>query len=564
MVQKRLNRLLKLDQYEQESDRLRAALVLSSSILILVLATIVFLVARNETQQNMFQRMAENWRSTATVFAIYAGSLFSLILLRLGKFEWASGSLILGGSAAIFFEVVLDGLYSSSHPVFLALIILISVVLLGQRGLLFGTIMVSVMTLIGFDARQTLPAPETVNNVSSGIITWLMLMLVAAVSWLFIRFNRISRQEGAAGARGEQAKQAEIISQIAQRISGRSSLDEVLNNAIEQVRLNYPDIYHAQIYLIDETVARLVASTGEVGKKLLERQHALAVGSQSVIGTVSAVNRAIVARSGDSVHHRNEFLPNTRTEAAFPLRRGTVVIGVLDVQSKQENAFIEDSLPLFQALADHIAIAIDNAQLFEATQRQLGENQSLLDQLSRNMTELNRLNRRLTGQFWQDYLNQQSNQLGVEIDLDENVSVRHLSLTPGIQEAIRFNQSVQNRQAGKHQIAVPLRVRGEVIGAMEFELDEGASLAPEDIVLLEEVSEQLGLAAESNRLFEVSQRMAQREALVNEISSRLQTTSSVEMTLSAAARSLKETLRLDRVSIRLGTPPVNGAKEEVQ
>ena len=101
-------------------------------------------------------------------------------------------------------------------------------------------------------------------------------------------------------------------------------------------------------------------------------------------------------------------------------------------------------------------------------------------------------------------------------------------------------------------IAVPVRVRGQVIGAMEFELTDTGNLSPEDLNLMEEVGEQLGLAAESNRLFETSQRVAQREALVNEISTRLQASNNVEMTLNEAARSLRSTLKANRVTIRLG------------
>jgi len=98
-------------------------------------------------------------------------------------------------------------------------------------------------------------------------------------------------------------------------------------------------------------------------------------------------------------------------------------------------------------------------------------------------------------------------------------------------------------------------VRGQVIGAMEFEMDETGNLSDEDMAMMEEVSEQLGLAAESNRLYETSQRIAQREALVNEISTRLQSGTSVEMTLTSAARSLKDVLKANRVAIRLGKPP---------
>jgi hypothetical protein len=53
---------------------------------------------------------------------------------------------------------------------------------------------------------------------------------------------------------------------------------------------------------------------------------------------------------------------------------------------------------------------------------------------------------------------------------------------------------------------------------------------------------------------EESQRIAQRETLINEISSRLQSANNVEATLAEAARSLNETLRANKVTIRLGIP----------
>jgi GAF domain-containing protein len=336
-----------------------------------------------------------------------------------------------------------------------------------------------------------------------------------------------------------------------------------LRDAVEQVRESYPAIYHAQIFLIDDTRqnARLVASTGEVGKKLMERQHSLLVGSQSVIGQVTAKRRPVIARanSQDGVHRRNEFLPDTAVEAAFPMLIGDGVIGALDLQSKNNDAFEADDVPIFQALADNIAIAIDNARLFEETEKRLHENQQLVIQSRQAAAEVERLNRRLTGGIWEDYLTQQSVTPGLSIDLTNQASSPDAAWTPGIQQAIQHNQPVQSQQTDRQIVTVPLRVRGQAVGAMEFELDENNTLSAEDMAMIEEVSEQLGLAAESNRLFETSQRMAQREALVNEIATRLQSSSSVEMTLNAAARSLKEALNANKVVIRLGTPPATGA-----
>ena len=195
---------------------------------------------------------------------------------------------------------------------------------------------------------------------------------------------------------------------MSRRISRRLALNEVLNNAVEQIESEYPAIYHAQIFLVDETRqnAKLVASTGEVGRLLLGRKHSLPVGSLSVIGQVTVQGNPIIARTGagDGVHRRNEFLPETMVEAAFPLRIGDNIIGALDMQSKSSGAFDDDDIPTFQSLADHLAIAIDNARLFEETEKRLQENQQLVEQTRRAAADVERLNQQLTGRFWEEYL----------------------------------------------------------------------------------------------------------------------------------------------------------------
>jgi len=74
------------------------------------------------------------------------------------------------------------------------------------------------------------------------------------------------------------------------------------------------------------------------------------------------------------------------------------------------------------------------------------------------------------------------------------------------------------------------------------------------MLVLRQVVERLGLAAENTRLFEEAQRIAQREALVNEISARMQVTTNVEAVVAAATQSLADAFQAPRVAIRLGSP----------
>jgi GAF domain-containing protein len=449
----------------------------------------------------------------------------------------------------------------------LAAFIILAALLHRGRGLAAGLV-IAALSWVASNVLASGAFATPTGGTQELVSVLLMLGGISALTFLFLRFAYQSQSEGARLVTAERLRLAEITSQVAQRISRRMALQDVLNNAVEQICAEYPLIYHAQIFLLDESRqnAQLVASTGEVGRMLIERRHSLPVGSLSVIGQVTGGGQQVISHAAakGGIHRRNEFLPETVIEAAFPLRLGDRVIGALDLQSKVETAFREEDSPVFQSLADHIAIAIDNARLFEETERRLQENRRLMEQTNQAVEQVERLNRQLTGRFWSDYLAQQAGELALTLDFLTQRRALESEWTPTLREAARVDNLVQRREQDQQVIAIPLRVRGQVIGAMEFELDTSEPLMPEDISLIQEVGDRLGLAVENIRLFEASQNAAQREALVNEIAARLQAGSTVEMTLNAAARSLKETMKASRVAIRLGAPPgsKNGGRED--
>lgn len=547
-----------------EKDRARLVYGIAS-LMITLLTVFGFLVYEQDgVSGNVWQHIPQEPALLVFAVFLYSSCIASIYWTRIGRIQRGSTALVTAWAVSVGVPIAQRGLYNFTAGQFLITITLLAGLLLGMRGLAFGAAITFGLIIFGISSRAVVPPPANWNNgVGDTLSGFLILTILTGIIYLFLRFSKVAQEEARAGSRSDRLKLAEITSQVSQRISRRMALSEVLSNAVEQVRDNYSDIYHAQIFLVDEREnnARLAASTGEVGRKLIERHHALPVGSQSVIGQVTARGRTIVARagSGPSVHQRNELLPDTQVEAAFPLRIGDTVIGALDLQSRLVGTFQEDDIPAFQSLADHIAIAIDNARLFEQTEKRLEENQKLVEQSRQAVREVERLNQRLTGRFWDDFLNQQDEAAGVTIGFDGNSTPSESEWTTGLKQAIQFNHPIQQEEADRRVVALPLRVRGQVIGAMEFELDTAGNISPEDMILIEEVGEQLGLAAESNRLFQSSQRLAQREALVSEIAARLQASNNVEMTLNEAARSLKEVLKVDKVAIRLGPPPANGA-----
>src|SRR5690606_24076061 len=118
------------------------------------------------------------------------------------------------------------------------------------------------------------------------------------------------------------------------------------------------------------------------GQTMLARGHRLKVGETGLVGFVSGTGRPRVAldTGADAVFFNNPDLPNTRSEMALPLRVGETVIGVLDVQSTEPNAFSQEDIAILTTLADQVSIAIQNARQNEATRKALAESEALSKQ----------------------------------------------------------------------------------------------------------------------------------------------------------------------------------------
>src|SRR4029079_9678748 len=101
------------------------------------------------------------------------------------------------------------------------------------------------------------------------------------------------------------------------------------------------------------------------------------VGQVGIVGHVAASGSPRIALDveADSAFRDNPDLPGTRSELALPLREAGRIIGVLDVQSTEANAFLPEDTETLYTLADQVAIAIQNARSHEATHRLLEEAQ---------------------------------------------------------------------------------------------------------------------------------------------------------------------------------------------
>ncbi len=557
-----LDLLFRTDHYPERAEKDQARLIYGFTLVLMVLFILyAALVVQRDPQTTLFQRAAKDVGALLPIVSTLVIGALTLLLTRIGRADisavgpvvmWYLSGVLLGLQG----QFVLSDAGSS-----LMLLIILSAVFLRRRGLIIGTV-IALVTL-GFalvNYKVGLFGIGAYRNAVVGLT--FQLVATAALTLLFLRSTRLDQMDSESRLGEERLRLASVTTQITQRISRRAALADLLSSAVDEIRDSYTNVYHVQIFLLNEpgSEAALAASTGEVGRTLLERRHSLTVGSQSVIGQVTQVGQIIVARAGapEGVHRRNEFLPDTVTEAAFPLKIGSAVIGALDLQSRNAQAFNASELPIFQSLADSIALAIDNARLFDQAERRVQENQRLVEQMRGVVREVERLNRQLTAQAWTEYIETKGGQMSADVDFASNVIHENPDWTPSLSEAAQSNQLVQKPTRDGVIVSVPLHVRNLVIGAMEFEVASG-ELPPEDVDLVLAVADRFGLAVESARLYEESRRVAQRETTLNEIGSRLQRSNSIDAVLAEAARGLQASLGANRVAIRLGPPPrVNG------
>lgn len=430
----------------------------------------------------------------------------------------------------------------------LALLAIISAAALAARPLYLLTLAL-IMGRYGTNLAQLSAGASGLDSLADEIPSGLVIILVSITVRYFIVNTERTLQKARRGSALLQAT-AEV-GQIATTILELQDLFERSVNLIQE-RFGF---YHVQVYIVRDDMAELVASTGEAGQQLLARQHQLEVGSSSVIGRVTRYGEAVIANDADSdaVHRRNPLLPDTRAELAVPILDGDNTIGALDMQSVQLGAFQPEDVQALQSMANLLSAAVRNARLFEAQQEILYEQQHLYEESEVNLSEIQRLNRQLTRIGWDEYIEHAPDATGVT--LRNNQIIPNAAWSDHLIEATRKGEIVSHSANGRPGVvAVPVLLRGEVIGAIEVETDNSAT-QQETIEMIQAVAQRLATSLDNARLFEEAQAATVQEQRINTIVARFQSATSIDDLLRITLAELSEALGAQHGAIRLGTLP---------
>jgi hypothetical protein len=541
-----LQRIFSVEQYPSSADRNRARLVYGLTVFIVAIYTVYALTLPQWTVGN---ETVSLWSATLQTrfsnpvswlfLGLYVLGFGTIIATRLGALELGAW-----GVAAIWYvSGILLSIYVQEglEEIGLAFgqFLLITSLTKRERGLYVATIL-SIFTLIAaYFVREQSDALTDVGFMAFNIVA------TAVVLYAFLRYFRSSLTTSVSEAVSERVHADNIISQATLLLETRPPSGQFMYDVSKTITQQFDHLRRARIYLLEPELLHVYLAADSDHAEAIPQSVAQETHEESA----PTVNQVI--RRGEPAFARQNL---EASEWMLPLRLGSVTFGVLALTGSGRwlnNENVQDALKSFTG---NLGMAIDNVLQFDRAEQRQKENRDLIEQANTAVRTVEQLNQRLTRNLWAEY----SAGLDENISLDMNFENTSISENPAwtdtLNDAMTSVDVVQAINENAQVIAVPLQIRGEVIGAMEFELDTTQALSREDMEMLQEVAERFGMTAENTRLLLDSQRQAQREALVNQISLKLQSASNVNMALTEAARGIRTALKADRVSIRLGKP----------
>lgn len=338
-----------------------------------------------------------------------------------------------------------------------------------------------------------------------------------------VQFNRmVSRLE---------ALQTTLEQQVLERTKQLAATNEVGRVAassldpdelIERVVNLFPEqfgYYYAAIYLLDpsEKWAELKYATGEAGKVLKQNRHRLEVPGRSMVGTTIHEKSPRIAQvaSEEKQRYENPLLPYTRSEIALPLIAGDRVLGALNVQSMREADFGPQVIETMQNMGSQVAIALENARLFQEAQQMIREMRAVQQQY---LTE-----------GWKGFTS-------------ENEALEYV-----VGDEVAEDSEVME---------VSINLRDQILG--QITLEGRNDWSAEQRSLVDAVAKQTAVALENARLVHESRQVAVRERMLAEINSKIWSAATIDGVLQTVVKELGRRLDASHATIELQIGETNG------
>ena len=300
-----------------------------------------------------------------------------------------------------------------------------------------------------------------------------------------------------------------------------SSLDP--EQLLAQVLPLFPEefgYYYAAIYLLDSSGkwAELKEATGEAGMVLKQNHHRLEVAGRSMVGAAIREQAPRIAQIASEEKQRldNPLLPYTRSEIALPLMVGDRVLGALNVQSTRQADFGPQVIETMKNMAGQVAIALENARLFQEAQEVI--------------RELRTVHQQYLVDGWSGF--------------------------SGDNEKMEYRIGDQEDDNAR-KLEVPISLRDQILGQIRLESEK--EWTPDQQSLVDAIATQAAIALENARLVSESRQLALRERMVAEINSKIWASATIDGVLQTTIKELGRRLNASSATIELS---IEDLKEE--
>jgi GAF domain-containing protein len=549
-----------VSDWRNEVQRRRALLLdymlLAASILGFLALSVLYLVGLEE----------KGWRplERGDLYPFLAGWVVVLVTRIWRELSYRVRTTILLLLVYLFgsYLLSLNGL-SSGGRIWLVLLPALTFVLLGRwPGFVAGAISILTYAFFAFTSDAMAHWLTESPDFLIGVVGMAMVMWAFNQGWM----DALTQ---ASVANTQLQAQTEVLQETAGYLQATAAVAHACSSILDpealvfevvnqiQRELGGMGVYYVGMFLLDSEEnegtrrsAVLRAATGSIGRKLLDQGYAVALDGISAVGRCITRRQSVVVSSESS-----DLLPDgapaegARSGAALPLRssRGRV-LGALSVQSTREGIFSAEVVGVLEAMADQLAVALDNARLFAQTETALREVQAA--------------QRRYLRQAWKEFLSIRS------VTSVEYVQPGAEPRDDGLLQDARLAAMVHERAVATDSVpppdstaedvspqtvlAVPLKLRGQVIGTLSLhETSRRRLWTAEEIALAETVAEQISLTVENLRLMDEARRRATREQLIGEISGRIRETLDMDEVLRAAAQEIRQGLGLHDVTVQM-------------
>ena len=496
--------------------------------------------------------------STIIVTAVaLAVMLTAIYMLRRGKID-VSGSIIITAGWLLIGagSIAADGVRGTSMLAYIALALLASIIISLRVGIVVIIASTGMLWVLAFMETSGYITPNTETGPFNYALTFSVNFIIIAVliyistNSLRVALERANKSEDdlrksnkelqkltqdleqRVEERTEELKgrtsQLEAIADVARSLATIQEMDRLLSTIADLAGARF-GFYHVGIFLLDSNkeYAILSATNSKGGRNMLARGHHLKVGEQGIVGyaTFSGNPRIALDVGEDAVYFDNPDLPDTHSEVALPLRFGDEIIGALDIQSTEANAFSRDDVETFSVLADQVSVAIQNTRS--------------LEQARRALRELETASRRATGETW-DRL----------AAIMQTKGYRYDGIKP--QPLKETSVPVESKDA---TLSIPVKLRESIIGRLKLKAgDPSKKWSDDELAIIESTAERMAIALENARLLEDAQKRASHEAFLSGMTTKLSTSFKLDSVLRDTVEELGHTLKGSKVTFQLINP----------